>query len=42
MLNTNLIYLWLEGTLSIVVIIQHSELLTIRRIAIDVQVQREN
>jgi hypothetical protein len=41
MLNTNLIYLWLEGTLSNVVIFYHAELLTIRRIAIDVQVQRE-
>ncbi|HJS64708.1 MAG TPA: hypothetical protein VJ767_07590 [Nitrososphaeraceae archaeon] len=41
MLNTNLIYLRLEGTLSNLVIFYHFELLTIRRIAIDVQVQRK-
>jgi len=40
-LNAILIYLWLEGTLSDLVIFQDSELLTIRRIAIDLQVQYE-
>jgi hypothetical protein len=37
----NLIYLWLEGTLSNPVIFYHGELLTIRRLAIDLQVQYE-
>jgi hypothetical protein len=41
LLNTNLIYLWLEGTLSNVLIFYHAELLTIRRIAMDLQVQYE-
>ena len=35
-LVTNLTYLWLEGTLSDLVIFQDSKLTTIRRIAIDV------
>ncbi|HLN33990.1 MAG TPA: hypothetical protein VK250_01760 [Nitrososphaeraceae archaeon] len=39
MLFTNLIYLWLEGTLSNVLMFYHSESLTIVRIAIDLQVQ---
>jgi hypothetical protein len=39
LLNAILIYLWLEGTSSNVVIFQDSELLTIRRIAIVLQVQ---
>ena len=33
--NTNLLYLWLEGTLSNLVICYHSELLTIRTIEND-------
>ncbi|HEX7275400.1 MAG TPA: hypothetical protein VF248_07300, partial [Nitrososphaeraceae archaeon] len=41
LLTTNLIYLWLEGTLSNLVIFYHAELLTIRRIAIDVKVESE-
>ena len=41
LLNTILIYLWLEGTLSNVVIFQDSELLTIRRIENDVKVESE-
>jgi hypothetical protein len=35
-LVTNLTYLWLEGTLSVLVIFQDSKLTTIRRIVIDV------
>ncbi len=41
LLNANLLYLRLEGTLSNLVIFYHAELLTIRRIAIDLQVQYE-
>ena len=41
LLNTNLLYLWLEGTLYNLVIFYHAELLTIRRLAIDLQVQYE-
>ena len=40
-LVTNLTYLWLEGTLSVIVIFQDSKLITIRRIAIDVYVLDE-
>jgi hypothetical protein len=38
-LNTNLLYLWLEGTLSNLLLFLDSELLTIRRIGIHLQVQ---
>ncbi len=41
LLNTNLLYLWLEGTLSNLVIFQDSELLTVRRIKNDVKVESE-
>jgi len=41
LLNAILIYLWLEGTLSNVLIFQDSELLTIRRIENDVKVEGE-
>jgi hypothetical protein len=40
-LNTILIYLRLEGTLSNLVIFYHAELLTIRRIENDVKVESE-
>jgi hypothetical protein len=39
LLNTNLIYLRLEGTLSDLILFQHSELLTIRRIENYVKVE---
>ena len=42
LLNTNLIYLRLEGTLSNLVIFYHAELLNIRRIELDLKVQYEN
>lgn len=39
LLNTNLIYPWLEGTSSKLVIFHHSELLTTRRLATDLRVR---
>ena len=41
LLNTNLLYLRLEERLSNLVIFQHSELLTIKRIENDVKVESE-